>query len=74
MDISLQGVFQWIQTQAVYALFIVGIVAIIVLGAKRAWIAMIGTIIGIALIGIFVIDPEIITDMATWLGDKLNMK
>lgn len=73
MDISLQGVFQWLQTQAQYALFIVLIILILYFAAKRAWIGMIGSIIGLALVGIFILNPDIISDMATWLGDKLNM-
>lgn len=74
MDVSLQGVFEWLQQQAQYALFIVLLILIIVFGAKRAWIAMIGAIIGLAAIGIFILKPDIITDLATWLSDKLNMR
>lgn len=73
MDISLQGIFQWLQTQAQYALFIVLILLILVFAAKRAWIAMIGAIVGLAGVGIFILNPDIISEMATWLGDKLNM-
>jgi uncharacterized membrane protein len=73
MDISLQGVFEWIKTQAQYALFIVLIILILVFAAKRAWIAMIGSIVGLALVGIFILNPDIISDIASWFGDKLNM-
>lgn len=73
MDISLQGIFEWLQTQAKYALFIVLIVLILYFAAKRAWIAMIGSIVGLAAVGIFILNPDVISDIATWFGEKLNM-
>lgn len=73
MDYSLQGVFEWLQTQAQYALFIVLLVLILIFAARRAWVGMIGAIIGLAAVGIFILNPDIISDMAEWLGDKLNM-
>lgn len=74
MDISLQGVFQWLQTQAKYALFIVLIIMVLYFASKRAWIGMIGAILGLAGVGIFILNPNIISDIATWLGHKLNMR
>lgn len=74
MNISLQGFFTWIQQQAQYGLFIVLIILILVFAAKRAWIAMVGAIIGLAGVGIFILNPDVISDLALWLGDKLNIR
>lgn len=73
MDISLQGVFEWIKQQAQYGLFILLIIVVLYCAAKRAWIAMIGAIIGLAVVGIFILNPNIISNIATWFGGLLNM-
>ncbi|MFD2658454.1 TcpD family membrane protein [Gracilibacillus thailandensis] len=73
MDISLQGLYQWIQEQAKYGLFIVLIFLVLYFAAKRAWIGMVGCIIGLAGVGIFILNPDIISEVATWFGEKLNM-
>ncbi|MEC1158702.1 TcpD family membrane protein [Cytobacillus horneckiae] len=70
---GVQGLFEWLQQQAQYVLFIVLIVIILVTGAKRAWIAMIASIIGLAFIGIFILNPDIISSLAEWLNSKLNI-
>lgn len=73
MNFSLQGLFTWMQTQAQYALFIVLLIVILYFAAKRAWIGMIGAIFGLALVGIFIIKPDVIKSLAEWLGQKLNL-
>jgi uncharacterized membrane protein len=70
---SLQGVFEWIKEQAQYGLFIALIVLILVTAAKRAWIAMIGSLLGLAFVGIFILNPDVINTLATWLGGKLDI-
>lgn len=70
---SLQGVFEWLQQQAQYGLFIALIILILVTAVKRAWIAMIGSLIGLAFVGIFLLNPDIINTLAEWLSSKLSI-
>jgi uncharacterized membrane protein len=70
---SLQGLFEWIKEQAQYGLFIALIILILVCAVKRAWIAMIGSLIGLAFVGIFVLNPNLINTLAEWLSGKLNI-
>lgn len=71
MDIS--GLFDWVKEQAMYILFIGVIIGALVLGFKRAWIQLVGLIIGFGIIAIFISNPNVITDIADWLGDKVNI-
>ncbi|SOC21551.1 hypothetical protein SAMN05880501_11314 [Ureibacillus xyleni] len=71
MDLS--GLFDWIKEQAMYILFIGVIIGALVLGFKRAWIQLVGLIIGFGIIGIFIANPNVITDIAEWLGDLTNI-
>ena len=68
MDLS--GLFDWVKEQAMYILFIGVIIGALVLGFKRAWIQLVGLIIGFGIIAIFISNPNVITDIADWLGDK----
>lgn len=70
---GLEEVFNWVKEQAGYVLMIVLIVVILVTAAKRAWIAMIGAVIGIAFVGIFIVNPNVIVDLSEWFGEKLNL-
>lgn len=71
MDIS--GLFDWVKEQAMYILFIGMIIGALVLGFKRAWIQLVGLIIGFGIIAIFISNPNVITDIADWLGDKVDI-
>jgi len=71
MDLS--GLFDWIKEQAMYILFIGVIIGALVLGFKRAWIQLVGLIVGFGIIAIFISNPNVITDIADWLGDKVNI-
>jgi uncharacterized membrane protein len=70
---GLEEVFNWVKEQAGYVLMIVLIVVILVTAAKRAWIAMLGAVIGIAFVGIFIVNPNVIVDLSEWFGEKLNL-
>lgn len=70
MDLS--GLFDWVKEQATYILFIGVIIGALILGFKRAWIQLVGLIIGFGIIGIFIANPNVITDIAEWLGDLTN--
>lgn len=70
---SLQGFFEWFTTEVKYVLFIILIIVVLVTAYKRAWIAMIGSLVGLAFIGIFVLDPEKLLGVSEWLGTKLSI-
>ena len=72
MDLS--GLFDWVKEQAMYILFIGVIIGALVLGFKRAWIQLVGLIIGFGIIAIFISNPNVITDIADWLGDKVDIE
>lgn len=71
MDLS--GLFEWVKEQATYILFIILIIGVLVLAFKRAWIQMVGLIIGLAVVGIFIANPNVITDVADWLSTKVSI-
>ena len=70
---GLEELFNWVKEQAGYVLMMVLIVVILVTAAKRAWIAMIGALIGIAFVGIFIVNPNVIVDLSEWFGEKLSL-
>jgi hypothetical protein len=70
---GLEELFNWVKEQAGYVLMMVLIVVILITAAKRAWIAMIGALIGIAFVGIFIVNPTVIVDLSEWFGEKLSL-
>ncbi|WP_394237476.1 hypothetical protein [Niallia oryzisoli] len=70
---GLEEVFNWVKEQAGYVLMIVLIVVVLVTAAKRAWIAMLGAVIGIAFVGIFIVNPNVIVNLSEWFGEKLKL-
>jgi len=71
--VGLEGLFSWIQEQVKYVLFIALFIALIVTAFQRAWIAMVGVIIGLAFVGIFIINPDVIVELGNWFSDKLRI-
>lgn len=72
-QMGLEEVFNWVKEQAGYVLMIVLIVVVLVTAAKRAWIAMLGAVIGIAFVGIFIVNPNVIVNLSEWFGEKLKL-
>lgn len=70
---DLQNLFSWGQQQVTYILFIGLFIALIVTAFKRAWIAMIGVIIGLSVIAIFIINPRMIIDLGQWFSNIVNL-
>ncbi|KAA9014914.1 hypothetical protein [Niallia endozanthoxylica] len=70
---GLEEIFNWVKEQAGYVLMIVLIVVVLVTAAKRAWIAMLGAVIGIAFVGIFIVNPNVIVNLSEWFGEKLKL-
>ncbi|RKJ38063.1 hypothetical protein D7X33_37350 [Butyricicoccus sp. 1XD8-22] len=65
--------FSWFQDQVKYALFLVLFIALIVTAFKRAWIAMIGVIIGLSFIAIFIVSPDMLVSLGEWISSKLRL-
>jgi len=65
--------FSWGQEQIKYVLFLALFVALIVTAFKRAWIAMIGVVVGLSFIAIFVVNPEMLVSLGEWISDKLSL-
>lgn len=72
-NFGFQGIFEWVKTQGQYGLMIILIVVILVCAVKRAWIGMIGAIVGLAAVGIFIVNPDIIKDISEWFSSLLNI-
>lgn len=73
MDLSLNAFQDWFMDQVKIFITIILIVLLFVTAYKRAWVAMIGVIIGLAILGIFIINPEAITNLSEWLAEKIGM-
>ncbi len=71
---SVSGLFNWFSTEIKYVLFIALFVLLIVTAFKRAWIAMVGVLIGLAFIGIFIVNPNAILSLSQWLASKLSIR
>lgn len=70
---GLGELFSWGQEQVKYVLFLALFVALIVTAYKRAWIAMIGVVVGLSFIAIFVVNPEMLMDLGSWISNKLSL-
>ncbi|PID03792.1 hypothetical protein CSV67_03900 [Sporosarcina sp. P2] len=70
---SLEGLFNWASQEIKWALFIVLFVALIVTAFKRAWIALVGVLIGLAFIGIFIVNPDTLISISEFIAEKLNL-
>lgn len=70
---GLESLVEWGQQQARYVLFLGLFVALIVTAFKRAWIAMIGVIVGLAVIAIFIVNPDVIIAIGHWISKTLKI-
>ncbi|MED4077603.1 hypothetical protein ACQKEY_22365 [Lysinibacillus fusiformis] len=70
---GVSGLFTWVQEQAQYILFIAVIILSLVMAFKRQWIGLVGTLAGLAIIGLFVIQPEMIKTVGTTIGGWLGL-
>lgn len=70
---SINDLFEWGSNQIDYVLYVVMFVMILFFAFKRAWIALISTIVGLAFLAIFVTEPVILIRLAEWLAGKLSV-
>ncbi|WP_067729896.1 hypothetical protein [Oceanobacillus damuensis] len=70
---SIGPLWEWFSVEVKYVLFFAMAILLIVCIVKRAWILLAVSIIGLAFIAIFVINPETILTLAEWMSNKLNI-
>lgn len=70
---SLEGFFTWFTDQAFYVVLIVMIVSMLGLAFKRAWLGMVGVVLGGSLILLFVKTPKAVEAIASWLASVLGI-
>ena len=71
--IDLKDFYDWFSSQVKWVLFIVLLGLLIVAIVKRAWLYAVGVLIGLSLIGIFILNPEALLGLSEWLGGLLNI-
>lgn len=69
---TLDNLLTWGETQLEIILFTVLIITLLFTAFKRAWIAMIGTLVTLAFIAIFVTEPTMLISLAEWVAGKLK--
>lgn len=72
-EVGLSGLYEWIKEQAKIILFIILIGLLVVTIVKRAWVSAVGVLVGMALVGVFITNPEYITNLSSWLAEKLSL-
>lgn len=73
MNLTLEGAKVWFFDQVEIALSIILVILLLVTAYKRAWMAMVGVILGLAILGIFIVNDQAITSLASWLAEKIGM-
>lgn len=73
MTLGLGDFFSWGQEQMRYLLFLGLFIALVVTAFKRAWIAMIGVIVGLAFVAIFIVQPDMIIRLGQWFSKTLSL-
>ncbi|MEC0413614.1 hypothetical protein P8807_18995 [Bacillus subtilis] len=66
---DLSGAFEWVQGQAKIVIYIVLIFVLVAMVWKRAWIAMVIYIIGVSAAVIFILEPDLLENIARWLAE-----
>jgi len=72
-NVSLEGLYNWFKDQASYVLFIILIALLIGTIVKRAWLSAVAVLVGLAFIGVFIMNPEAIKGISSWLSDMINV-
>jgi len=70
---SVKGFYDFLQGEMKYVLFIILFFLIAYTVYKRAWVGLIGSIIGLAVVGMFIVDPEILLSLSGWAKDKFSV-
>ncbi|TMN20857.1 TcpD family membrane protein [Lentibacillus cibarius] len=70
---SFQPLFNWFTEEIQYVLFFIIIVLLMVAVFKRAWLFAVGVLIAGSIIGIFVLNPDLILRLSEWFSKKLKI-
>ncbi|TMN20942.1 TcpD family membrane protein [Lentibacillus cibarius] len=70
---SLEPLFSWFTEEIQYVLFFIIIVLLMVAVFKRAWLFAAGVLIAGSIIGIFVLNPDLILGLSEWFNKKLKI-
>lgn len=70
---GLAGIATWVQEQAGYLLAIAVLGVILICAFKRAWVLMAGAILALAIVGIFVANPDSILKISTFIAEKTQL-
>ncbi|MEH6973492.1 hypothetical protein [Bacillus sp. JJ675] len=70
---DLNGAFEWVQGQAKIVIYIVLILVLVTMVWKRAWIAMVLYIIGVSAAVIFILEPDLLENIANWLAETTSV-
>ncbi|MFI8658024.1 hypothetical protein [Priestia megaterium] len=67
LGIGIDGFAKWVMDQGKWAFWMILVIVMLPMAYKRAWIAAVGTALGFAFIGIFVLYPTEMQRFATWM-------
>lgn len=70
---TINKIVLWGSTQLEIILFMVLFITLLVTAFRRAWIAMITTVVVLSFFAIFVSKPMVLVDLAEWLASKLSI-
>ena len=70
----LDDLLSWGQGQLKIILSIILIITLFVTAFRRAWLAMVGTILAMAFLAMFVSDTTLLIDLAEWFAKKLKLR
>lgn len=73
MNISFEGIYDWVREQGKWILLTAVIVILLVTAFKRAWGAMFGALLGLAFVGIFIFSPGVIEDLGSFISDNTGI-
>ena len=70
---STQGLFEWLTTEAQWIFLIGFLIGLSIFAFRRAWIAASLFLIGAIFMGMFIVAPETILDIAEALANQLSI-
>ena len=70
---TIEPLYQWFLDQVQLVLLMVFIGLLIYFAYKRAWLGMVGVVVGIAVIGIFIWNPNMLENLSNWFADQFGL-
>jgi len=72
LGIGIDGGSKWVQEQGKLAFWAILVIVMIPIAWRRAWITAVGTVLGFAFVGIFVIYPTEMQQFAVWMKGLIS--